>query len=160
MNHDSELREQLVNLLTVRQAHADFEDAVANLPAEHINTRPAGVPYTFWQLLEHLRLAQQDILDYIEAERYHWPTFPDSYWPDDAAETDLAGWQRSVERFRADRARLIELVRDPAVDLFAPLPHSGERRHTLLREILIAASHNAYHTGALILMRQSLELWR
>jgi hypothetical protein len=159
-HHDRELREQLVNLLTVRQAHADIEDAVADMPDEHINSRPPGSPYTFWQLIEHLRLAQRDILDYIEAERYTWPTFPDSYWPNTDAETDRAGWEGSVAQFRTDRARMVELVRDPEVDLFAPLPNSGERKHTLLREVHINAAHNAYHTGALIMMRQALGIWR
>lgn len=156
---DRHLREQLVNLLVERQAHADFEDAVADFPEAHINTRPPGCPYTFWQLLEHLRLCQRDILDYIESDDYAWPSFPDSYWPPDGAETDLAGWHDSVERFRADRRRLVGLLRDPQVSLFDPLPNSGERGHTLLREIHVAAAHNAYHTGALIVMRQNLGSW-
>ncbi len=82
MNYDSELRDQLVRMLTVRQAHMDFEDAVADFPEEHINTRPPNCDYTFWHLLEHLRICQKDILDYIRSESYEWPDFPGDLWPD------------------------------------------------------------------------------
>jgi hypothetical protein len=156
---DQELRTQLANLLTVRQAHMDFEDAVAGFPPEQINTRPPGCDYTFWHLLEHLRICQRDIVDYIEADDYRWPTFPDDLWPDPAATTDAAGWQQTIDAFLADRQRLVEIVRDPAVDLFAPLANSGEHAHTLLREIHIIAAHNAYHTGELGVLRQAVGLW-
>ena len=156
---DASLRSELTNLLTVRQAHMDFEDAVAGFPKEYINTRPPGCEYTFWHLIEHLRLAQRDILDYIAAEEYAWPTFPDDYWPAPDATCDWAGWQQSVRRFLEDRAALVELVNDPAVDLFAPLPNSGEAQHTLLREIHVVAAHNAYHTGELGILRQVMGLW-
>lgn len=157
--NDHELRTQLTNLLVVRQAHMDFEDAVADFPPEHINTRPPRCPYTFWHLVEHMRICQRDILDYITADDYHWPSFPDDLWPAPDAVTDWAGWQRSIEQFLADRRRLVEIVNDPQVDLFAPLPNSGERRHTLVREIHIVADHNAYHTGELAILRQVMGLW-
>ncbi|MCX7783312.1 MAG: DinB family protein [Meiothermus sp.] len=160
MNPDLELRKQLVNLLTLRQAHADFEDAVADFPEEHINTRPPGCPYTFWHLVEHLRLAQKDILDYIVSDQYHWPTFPDDYWPGARANTDLSGWNASVEQFLVDRQELVALVQNPAVDLLAPLPNSGRHQHNLLREIHIVAAHNAYHTGELIVLRRVRGTWR
>lgn len=159
MNHDQELRNQLVRLLTIRQAHMDFEDAVANFPEAYINTRPPHCDYTFWHLLEHMRICQKDILDYIQADTYHWPTFPDDLWPDPAAETDLAGWQQTIEHFCADRQKLVDLINDPAVDLWAPLPNSGEYRHHILREINIIAGHNAYHTGELGILRQIMGLW-
>ncbi len=159
MANDEELRNQLVRMLTVRQAHMDFEDAVADFPLDQINTRFPNGSYTFWQLLEHLRLTQKDILDYIEAPDYRWPSFPDDYWPDPAAETDAAGWERTIAAFYADRQRLAAIVRDPAVDLFAPLPNSGRHGHNILREINIIANHNAYHTGELGIMRQVLGLW-
>lgn len=156
---DQELRTQLVNLLTVRQAHMDFEDAVADFPPEQINTRPPRCDYTFWHLLEHMRICQRDIVDYIDADDYRWPTFPDDLWPDPAATTDAAGWQQTIDAFLADRRRLVEIVRDPAIDLFAPLANSGEHAHTLLREIHIIAAHNAYHTGELGVLRQVMGLW-
>ncbi|MHB1134017.1 MAG: DinB family protein [Chloroflexota bacterium] len=156
---DAELRNQLTRLLTERQAHMDFEDAVAAFPAAHVNARPPAGEYTFWHLVEHLRICQKDILDYIVADDYRWPNFPDDLWPARTATTDLAGWQRSVEQFLADRRQLVAIVSDPAVDLFAPLPNSGEHRHHVLREINIIASHNAYHTGELAGLRGVMGLW-
>lgn len=160
MDENLELRTQLANLLTARQAHMDFEDAVAGFPAEHTNTGPPGCDYTFWHLLEHLRICQRDILEYATAGDYHWPNFPDDLWPDSAAETDQAGWQVTVDAFLADRQALAALINDPEIDLYAPLPNSGDHGHSLLREIHIIASHNAYHTGELGILRQALGLWR
>jgi hypothetical protein len=159
MHDDQELRKQLVHLLTVRQAHMDFEDAVANFPEEHINTTPSNSEYTFWGLVEHMRLGQKDILDYIQSDSYQWHTFPDDYWPDKSAETDLAGWQRTIDSFYADRRTLADIVNEPNVDLFAPLPNSGEHKHNILREINIIASHNAYHTGELAVLRHVMGIW-
>ncbi len=122
-------------MLTERQAHMIFEDAVADFPETHINARLPNCPYTFWHLLEHLRICQHDILEYIRSDHYTWPTFPDDLWPDQSATTDLAGWNRTVEQFLADQQHLVDIINDPAVDLFAPLPNSGEYRHTILREI-------------------------
>ena len=126
MVEDNELRNQLVRMLTVRQAHMDFEDAVADFPAEHINTRPPNCDYTFWHLLEHLRICQKDILDYIASDTYKWPNFPDDLWPDKSAETDLDGWQQTIAAFCADRQKLVDIINDPATDLFTPLPNSGK----------------------------------
>ncbi|MCB0194393.1 MAG: DinB family protein [Anaerolineae bacterium] len=159
MNNNAEVRNQLVRMLTLRQAHMDFEDAVADFPAEQINTRLPNADYTFWHLLEHIRICQKDILDYIQSDNYHWPNFPDDLWPDPSAETDLTGWQQTIAQFYADRQALVAIINDPAVDLFAPLPNSGEHRHNILREINVIASHNAYHTGELAIMRQVMGLW-
>lgn len=157
--NDQELRNQLARMLTIRQAHMNFEDAVASFPAAHINTRPPGCTYTFWHLVEHLRICQRDILDYIEAAHYAWPTFPDDLWPDPAATTDHAGWEQSIAQFLADRQALVRIINDPGADLFAPLQNSGDQRHTLLREVNIIACHNAYHTGELAILRGALNLW-
>lgn len=156
---DEELRKQLTNLLSVRQAHMDFEDAVAYFPEEYINTQPPNCDYTFWHLVEHIRICQRDILDYIAADIYNWPTSYKEMWPDKSATTDLAGWQKSIQDFLADRQALINLINDPAVDLFASLPHSGRHQHNIVREINIVAGHNAYHTGELGILRQVVELW-
>lgn len=153
------LRAQLVNLLTVRQAHMDFADAVAGFPVDQVNTRPPGCDYTFWHLLEHLRICQRDILDYIQAADYRWPNFPDDLWPKETAVTDAAGWQSTIDRFLADRQALVAIINDPAVDLFASLPNSGDYQHSIVREIHIIAAHNAYHTGELGILRQVMGLW-
>ena len=159
MHDNKELRKQLVRMLTIRQAHMDFEDAVANFPEEHINTKPPHCDYTFWHLLEHIRICQKDILDYIASENYKWPTFPDDLWPDKSTQTDVNGWQQTAAHFSADRNKLVAIINDPDVDLFAPLPNSGEHQHNILREINIIANHNAYHTGELGILRQMMGLW-
>jgi hypothetical protein len=159
MNDEKELRSQLIAMLTVRQAHMDFEDAVADFPEAHINSRPTNCDYTFWHILEHLRICQRDILDYIESDDYQWLNFPDDLWPERTAETDLTGWQQTIEQFYADRRRLVEIINDPDVDLFAPLPNSGEHRHNIVREINVVAGHNAYHTGEFGILRQVMGLW-
>jgi len=159
MTADKELRRQLTHLLAVRQAHMIFEDAVADFPEAHINTRPTHCAYTFWHLIEHMRICQKDILDYTQSDEYTWPVFPDDLWPERTAVTDAAGWEQTIAAFLADRQKLVEIVNDAAVDLFAPLPNSGEHQHTILREILIVASHNAYHTGELAILRGVMGLW-
>ncbi len=158
MNQDQELRKQLVNLLSVRQAHMTFEDAVADFPPDHINSRATNVTYTFWHLLEHLRLAQWDILDYIRNPNYVWQKWPESYWPAEDATTDLVGWDHSIEQFLADRQSLVEIVQDPATDLYAQIPH-GSEGHNVLREIEVIGAHNAYHAGELGILRQVMGLW-
>ena len=156
---DQALRTQLVNMLTVRQAHADFADAVADFPEEHINTIPPHTPYSFWHVVEHMRICQKDILDYIESDSYVWPTFPDDLWPDAAAQTDVVGWQASIDTFLSDRQHFVDIIKNPESDLFAQLANSGKHQHNILREVGIIASHNAYHTGGLIMMRQTLGIW-
>ncbi|MFW5941720.1 MAG: DinB family protein [bacterium] len=158
MDHDGELRRQLANLLQKRQAHMSFEDAVADFPPAHFNTRPDNLPYTFWHLLEHLRVCQDDILDYIRDPHYEAPNFPDDLWPARDAQTDRAGWERTMARFLADRRALVDLVNDPETDLFAPIPH-GWDGHNVLREILIVAEHNAYHVGEFAALRGAMDLW-
>jgi uncharacterized damage-inducible protein DinB len=159
MHQDKELRNQLVGLLTVRQAHVDFADAVADFSMEHINTKAANCTYSFWHLLEHLRLCQKDILEYITSEHYVWPDFPDDLWPEQSAITTPKGWQTSVEQFISDRNELVKIIQDPKTDLFAPLPNSDKHRHNILREINIIANHNAYHTGEIVVLRKTLGLW-
>jgi hypothetical protein len=153
------LRQQLIALLTVEQAHMSFENAVAGFPLAHINTQPSNVPYTFWHLLEHLRICQRDILDFcvLPPQDYLWLKFPDDLWPKPEAKADAAIWEMTIQSFLADRAALVALVQNPATDLCALLPH-GEP-YTVLREILVVADHNAYHVGELAILRQTLGLW-
>jgi hypothetical protein len=158
MNQDQVLRQQLVNFLVKRQAHMLFEDAVANFPQEHINTRPSEVSYSFWHLLEHVRICQYDILDYIRNPAYEAPPFPEGVWPAPAADTDWAGWNQTIEHFYADRQALVEIVQHPDTDLYVPIAH-GWDGHNILREVLIVGDHNAYHIGEFGILRQMLGLW-
>jgi hypothetical protein len=160
MAKDTLIRDELTALLSVRQAHLGFEDAVADFPLEHVNTRPPNCPYTFWHLLEHMRICQRDILEYIESENYQSLRFPDDLWPDPSALTDANGWQHTIDSLLADRQRLAEIANDPTVDLMAPLANSGSSQHTIVREIHVIAAHNSYHVGGLVMMRQVMGFWK
>jgi hypothetical protein len=151
------LREHLLYLLRGGGAHLGFDKAVAGLPPELRGARPAGVPHTPWRLLEHLRIAQWDILRFCIDVGHVSPAFPEGYWPAGDAPPDPGAWERSVEAFRADLAAMQALVADPATDLFAPLPHG--QGQTVLREALLVADHNAYHLGQLVVVRRLLGAW-
>lgn len=155
--NESELRSQLVHALRGDQAHMTFADAIAEFPDEHINTRPASVPYSFWHLVEHLRITQRDIINYLEKADYEEIEWPKDYWPAPDAEATRQQWDDSVRQFTADLEKLIALAGNESTDLTAPVPsHDG---HTVLREILIIANHNSYHTGELAILRQVANAW-
>ena len=151
------LREHLLYLLKGGGAHLSFDKAIAGLPAELRGAKPPGVPHTPWRLLEHLRIAQWDILEFTRNPRHVSPPWPEGYWPADDAPPDDGAWDRSVAAFRAGLRAMQDLVADPATDLFTPLPH-GEGQ-TALREALLVADHNAYHLGQLVMVRRLLGAW-
>ena len=155
---NTQLREQLINALQNRQAHQLFDDAVKDFPPAHYNTRPPHLPYSFWHLLEHLRIAQWDILDYIENPDYQYMQFPQGYWPDPETEADDRAWHQTISQFHRDLAALVEIVADPSRDLFAQIPH-GQPGHNILREIIIVAQHNSYHIGEFGILRATMDLW-
>ncbi len=149
------LRAHVLELLVGGHAHVTFDAAVAGLPADLRNRAPKGVPHTPWRLLEHLRLAQWDILKFSTDAAHVSPKWPDGYWP--TYEADEAAWRRSVRQFRGDLAAMRALVADPASDLFARIPWGDGQ--TLLREALLVADHNAYHVGELVVVRRLLGAW-
>ncbi|HEV2214410.1 MAG TPA: DinB family protein [Terracidiphilus sp.] len=151
------LREHVRNLLTSHDAHADFDRAVAEFPAELRGKKPRGAEHTPWQVLEHLRIAQWDILEFSRDAGHVSPEFPAGYWPKTAAPPDEHAWERSVRGFRRDRKAMMALVADEKRDLFAPFAHGNGQ--TLLREALLTADHNAYHVGELVLLRRLLGAW-
>lgn len=157
MENDAALREQLIKLLDGGNAHAGFEDAVKDFPAELRGMRPKGAPHSPWEVLEHLRIAQWDILEFSRDPRHKSPKFPDGYWPNSPEPPDYKAWDRSVQAFCQDHQALCALVRDSSTDLFAKIP-SGDGQ-TLLREVLLTADHNAYHVGQLVLLRRMLGSW-
>jgi hypothetical protein len=106
-----------------------------------------------------MRICQNDILEYIRSEHYVWLNFPDDLWPESSSEATPEGWHHSIQQFIHDREQLVNIIKDPKIDLFAPLPNSGTYRHTILREINIIASHNAYHTSEIVLLRKTLGIW-
>ena len=157
MKSDAALREQLRKMLAWDDAHVGFDRAIKDIPAEVRGTAPAGVPYSAWQLLEHLRISQQDILDFCRNPSYEEMKWPDDYWPSLAAPTSPADWDASVKQFREDRQALQDLAADESIDLFAKIPHG--QGQTYLREILLAADHAAYHVGELVVVRRLLGMW-
>ncbi len=151
------LRQHLLTLLAGKGAHADFDAAVEGLPAELRGIRPADLPHSPWELLEHLRIAQWDILQFIRDPRHQSPDFPSGYWPRTPDPPDDAAWEQSIDSFHADHQAITALLADPATDLFAKLPHGDGQ--TVLRELLLVADHNAYHIGELVLTRRLLHAW-
>ena len=155
---DRETRSQLVSALESGQAHMAFSEATRSFPTSAINSRLPRVAYSFWHLVEHVRLAQKDMLDYMVSPSYEEPPFPEGYWPGKGTRATLAQWRRSLAQFQKDRDAIIELVRDPGRDLFATVPNSAGK-HTFFRCCLVIADHNAYHLGELAIGRQVAGLW-
>lgn len=155
--NDQALREHLDYLLGGGGAHLSFDDAVADLPENLRGVRAPGTPHTAWRLLEHLRIAQWDILEFSRDPKHVSPKWPDGYWPAGDAPPEAGTWDRSVAAFRADLAAMRALVADPKTDLFARLPHG--KGQTVLREALLVADHNAYHLGQLVFLRRVLGAW-
>ena len=149
--------DHLARLLGWEDAHATFDAAVAGLPDDLRGRAPAGLPYSPWQLVEHLRITQYDILDFCRNPAYEELAWPSDYWPATAAPPSPVAWDESLRRFRQDRVALQQLARDPAIDLAARIPHGTGQ--TYLRELLLAADHSAYHVGELIVVRRLLGAW-
>lgn len=154
MNRDQALREHLLYLLRGGGAHIHFETVMADFPTELINRKAEGVPYTPWQVLEHMRIAQWDILEFSRNAEHVSPAWPEGYWPADDSTPDVEDWHMSVEAFRADLKAMENLVGDPSTDLFAPIAHGDGQ--TILREALLVADHNAYHLGVLVTLKRLL----
>jgi hypothetical protein len=154
MSHEHVLRDQLARLLDWDSAHARFDDAVKDFPADKRGVRPDGAPHSAWELLEHLRIAQTDILEFSRDATHASPEWPSGYWPARQAPPDEQAWDASVAQYRRDLQALAELARDESVDLYAPIPHADGQ--TVLREIVLAVDHNAYHVGQLMMVRRIL----
>jgi hypothetical protein len=157
MDKDAVLRQHVLNLLRGGQASMTFDEAVANFPVDRINERPPNVPYTPWHLLEHMRIAQWDILDFCRNPNYTELKWPDEHWPAPDATADEAAWNETLRAFRADFAAVCALIADPNTDLYAKIPHGDGQ--TYLREGLLVADHNAYHTGEFAILRQVMGTW-
>ncbi len=157
MDRDRTLRDHLLYLLRGGGAHLGLEKAVADLPADLRGAGPQGLPHTPWRLLEHLRIAQWDIVQFCRNADHVSPEFPDGYWPDADAPPDAEAWERSVAAFQADLEAMQKLVTETG-DLFVPI-HPGQPQ-TILREALLVADHNSYHLGQLVMIRRLLGVWR
>ncbi|MDF7812066.1 DinB family protein [Hymenobacter sp. YC55] len=149
--------EELSNLLVQGNAHVTFEDACADVPPHLLNEAVPGLPYTVWQLAEHIRIAQWDIVEFSLDPNHTSPKWPDDYWPATESKGDAASWQATLTQIKHDRDRFIGVLEDTSQDLFAPFPHGTGQ--TLFREALLIGDHTAYHTGQIILLRRMLKDW-
>ena len=154
---DSALRKQLAAVLSWADAHVDFDRAIAGIPPDARGKRPANLPYSAWQLLEHMRIAQYDILDFCINPNYEEMKWPDDYWPASPEPPSEKAWDESVRQYRTDRAAVERLATDASIDLMAKIPNGSGQ--TYLREVLLIADHGAYHLGELILVRRLLGIW-
>jgi hypothetical protein len=157
MKTDNLLRDHVLELLRGGHAHLNFDKAFAGLPVKLRGKKPPGIPHTPWRLLEHIRIAQWDILRYSVDPKHVSPEFPAGYWPKGDAPPDSKAWDQSLAAFRADLQAMMDLVSNPANDLFKPI--AQDQNHTILREALLLADHNAYHLGQLVTVRRLLGAW-
>lgn len=154
---DDALRTHLVRALTWQDAHAGFEMVVKDLAPSLRGVRPAGLPYSPWEILEHLRITQFDILDFCRNPAYAERPWPDDYWPGEPEPPTETAWDESIDGYARDRKALIALAEDANLDLFGEIPHGSGQSY--LRELLLVADHNAYHVGELIVVRRLLGAW-
>ena len=157
-SHEKLLREHVLNMLSGKDAHVEWKDAFAGIPAELQGTRPPELPYSLWELLEHLRIAQCDILEFSRDAKHVSPEWPAGYWPASPAPPDAKAWSKSLKEFERDLEAMKKLVADPKTDLFTRIPHGTGQ--TILREALLVADHNAYHLGQVITVRRLLGNWK
>ncbi len=154
---DQSVRDHVVKLLKGGGAHANLDKALDKLPAELRGAKAPGLPHTVWQLLEHIRIAQWDILEFSRNAKHVSPKFPDGYWSETSAPPDAAAWDQSVETVHSDLKAMQDLVADPATDLHAQL--AWGKGQTVLREALVLADHNSYHVAQIVSVRQVLGAW-
>jgi len=152
------LRQHLLDLLKGGNAHVRFDEVVKDFPERLRGKKPEGQPHTAWRLLEHMRLAQWDILEFSRTSKHVSPKWPDGYWPESDAPPSAAAWDNSVKQFRADLKSMEDLVGDSKRDLYARIPWGDGQ--TILREALLIADHNTYHLGELLMIRRLLGAWR
>jgi hypothetical protein len=156
MNADKVIRDQLLALLRAGNAHMSFSDAVSGFPLKEINRRLPNASYTVWHLLEHTRIAQWDILEFVRNPRHISPEFPAGYWPREDRMATASQWKKTIKGFLNDLKAVEKLVKDPRTDFFSPIPHAKD--YTLFLEILTLADHNAYHVGELVTLRRVLNM--
>ena len=152
------IRSIVASSLDWDQAHATFDAAVANLPKDLRGKRPDNFPHSVWELVEHIRIAQDDLADFMERADYHRIKWPDDYWPKDPAPPDAKAWDASIAAFMRDREQMKQIARDTK-DLYSSVP-TGDEKQTYVRALLLLADHNAYHVGQLVAVRRALGIWK
>jgi hypothetical protein len=155
MNTDQQLREHVLQQLRGGHAHLQFDEVIAGFPEDARGRKVRDLPYTAWQILEHIRIAQWDILEFSRDATHVSPQWPKGYWPESSAPPTRTAWSASAKKFRQDLEGMIQLVENPATDLFARIPHGTGQ--TILREALLVIDHSAYHLGQLVLIKRLLK---
>ena len=155
---EAEAKERLVRSLQTKGAHLPFEDAVKDFPERLINEKPSNVPYTFWHQIEHIRICQWDILEYVKKPDHTSPSWPAGYWPDPAATAGKAAWDKSIEQYYSDRKDFVAMIQADNVQVLAPVQHNNGR--SIMGSVLIVVDHNAYHLGEFVMGRQILGAWQ
>lgn len=156
--NNSVLIKNLEDLLKTGNAHASLDDALKNIPFDLLGEKPENLPYSIWQLSEHIRIAQWDILEFCRNEKHVSPKWPEGYWPSDAKPASKADWEKCIEQIKEDRKSFIELLTTSAENIYKPFDYGNGQ--TLLKEALVLADHNSYHTGEIIIMRRLLNDWK
>ncbi len=156
-HHDSLLRQHVLYLLRGGGAHATFDKVIKGIPPELRGQKPSALPHSPWMLLEHLRIAQWDILEFSRNRKHISPAWPEGYWPSETGPAGAAAWSDSVKQFRKDLKEMADLVANPKTDLYARIPWGDGQ--TILREALLVADHNAYHLGQLVDVRRAFGVW-
>lgn len=157
-SNDDTLRAHLIDLMVGGNAHATFDDAVADLPANLRGSVPQGLPYSIWQLVDHIRIAQWDILEFTKDQEHQSPKWPDEYWPKEAEPENEAAWNDALKQIEADKEEFVGIISNPNNNLYQALPKGDGQ--SILREALLIADHLAYHTAEIIVLRRLLGAWK
>jgi hypothetical protein len=160
MSENAILREQLVQVLRGGAAHVDFLSALKDFPEEHYGTRPEGAAHSAWEVLEHIRIALRDLYEFSTSDKYVELKWPEGYWPDSVKPDSAQKWQDSVRAIEEDLDAFVKLVQDSHSNLFAVIPWGTSKEQTLLREVLVAATHTSYHVGEFVLLRRLVGAWK
>jgi hypothetical protein len=150
-------RRLIHEVFVMESSHMSLDEAVADFPVGAINAKAPNVPFSFWHILEHIRIAQSDLLEYVRNAKHVSPPWPEGYWPHRDATTDAAGWKRTIAAIKNDLKRIDQLLADPEIDIFAPVPFANDK--SVLRCVFLAIDHNSYHLGEFGILRQTMNLW-
>lgn len=157
MDDQSAIRELLIEQMTGRHAHVSFDQAIKGLQISDVGSRPEGLPHSIWELVEHIRISQNDILEFSRDPDYKSPSWPKGYWPENPEPGGKKEWEATIEAFHSDHEQMVELIKNPEKDLLMPLPHGSGQ--TLFREAMLIVDHNSYHIGQIIQVRRLLGSW-
>jgi hypothetical protein len=157
MEKDKKIRKTLIDMLQQEHAHAGFKNSTKDIPFKYLGIQPENLPYSIWQLTEHIRITQWDILEFSRNPKHKSPKWPDEYWPVNKEPSDKDEWEKTLNTIEKDKKEMIDLISDSTNDLYEPFPHGDGQN--LFREALLIIDHTSYHTGQIIILRRLLNIW-